>query len=142
VTEAPQLTESLVTSIPDAIVVADGNGQIILWNRGAERIFGFTSAEAVGQSLDLIIPERLRERHWTGYRRVMAGAPSRYGEGDLLAVPAIRSDGSTISIEFTVAVFEHEGERLIGALIRDVTERWQREREVSRRLAELERPHA
>lgn len=141
-TEAPQLTESLVRSIPDAIVVADGNGQIILWNRGAERIFGFTSAEAVGQSLDLIIPERLRERHWTGYRRVMAGAPSRYGEGDLLAVPAIRSDGSTISIEFTVAVFEHEGERLIGALVRDVTERWQREREVSRRLAELERPHA
>ncbi len=97
-TEAPQLTESLVTSIPDAIVVADGNGQNEYSLEPQERgIFGFTSAEAVGQSLDLMIPERLRERHWTGYRRVMAGAPSRYGEGDLLAVPAIRSDGSTIS---------------------------------------------
>jgi PAS domain S-box-containing protein len=138
VTTGSELGDLLIRSIPDAIVVADQKGQIVLWNHGAERIFGYSGEQALGQSLDLIIPERLRQRHWEGYYRVMGGAPSRYGAGDLLAVPAIRADGSTISIEFTVAVVEHDGQRLIGAVIRDVTERWQRERDLRKRLSELE----
>ena len=137
-TEPPRLGDVLVGSIPDAIIVADAEGRVVLWNPGAERIFGYDQDEALGQSLDLIIPERLRQRHWDGYGRVMAGAPSKYGAGDMLAVPAIRADGATISIEFTVAIVEHGGERFIGAVIRDVTERWQRERELRRRLAETD----
>lgn len=139
-TEAPSLTDILVRSIPDAIIVADREGRIVLWNGGAERIFGYAEDDALNQSLDLIIPERLRQRHWDGYNRVMGGAPSKYGEGDMLAVPAVRADGSTISIEFTVAIVEKDGERLIGAVIRDVTERWQRERELRKQVAEAGQP--
>ncbi|HET9199456.1 MAG TPA: PAS domain S-box protein [Dehalococcoidia bacterium] len=139
-TETPSLTDVLVRSIPDAIIVADREGRIVLWNGGAERIFGYAEDDALNQSLDLIIPERLRQRHWDGYNRVMGGAPSKYGEGDMLAVPAVRADGSTISIEFTVAIVEKDGERLIGAVIRDVTERWQRERELRKQLAEAGQP--
>ena len=141
-TETQQLADLLLSAIPDAVVVADKNGRITPWSRGAVRIFGYTQDQAVGQTLDLIIPERLRQRHWEGYDRVMGGAPSKYGDGDMLAVPAIRADGETISIEFTVAVVEPNGDRLIGAVIRDVTERWQREREMRKRLAELEGPDA
>ncbi|HEX5939533.1 MAG TPA: PAS domain S-box protein [Dehalococcoidia bacterium] len=137
-TETPRLGDVLVSAIPDAIIVADAEGRVVLWNPGAERIFGYSQDEALGESLDLIIPERLRQRHWDGYGRVMAGAPSKYGAGDMLAVPAIRADGTTISIEFTVAIVEHDGQRFIGAVIRDVTERWQRERELRRRLAETD----
>lgn len=141
-TETPQLADLLLDAIPDAVVVADEHGRITLWNGGAVRIFGYAQDQALGQTLDLIIPERLRDRHWEGYDRVMGGAPSKYGDGDMLAVPALRADGETISIEFTVAVVEHNGDRLIGAVIRDVTERWQREREMRKRLAQLERPNA
>ncbi|HSZ53559.1 MAG TPA: PAS domain-containing protein [Caulobacteraceae bacterium] len=68
----------------------------------ASRIFGFTEGEAVGERLDLIIPERLRARHWEGFDRVMGGAPSRYGDGAFLAVRALHKDGRQISVEFTI----------------------------------------
>ena len=73
----------------DAIIVADADGIIRLWNEGAARIFGFAAAEALGQSLDLIIPEGLRARHWAGFNQTMATGESRYGGGDVLAVPAL-----------------------------------------------------
>ena len=83
------LLEALLQTSSDAIVVSDAEGRIGFWNPGATRIFGFDAAEAVGQSLDLIIPEKLRARHWQGYRQVMETGQSRYGEGDLLSVPAL-----------------------------------------------------
>ncbi len=130
----------IVEGSPDAIILADREGTIRLWNAGAEMIFGFTAAEAVGQSMDIIIPERLRARHWDGYRKTMETGVTRYGHGDLLAVPALRRDGSTISIEFTIQVVRDGEGRLaaIVAIIRDVTKRFQRERELGRRLKELE----
>jgi PAS domain S-box-containing protein len=91
-----------VEDCPDAVVYADVAGKIRFWNHSATRIFGYEAVEALGQTLDLIVPESLRARHWQGYDRVMAGGESRYGEGDVLAVPAIRKDGRRISIEFTV----------------------------------------
>jgi len=94
--------ERLAANCPDGIIYADAAGKIRFWNRSATRIFGYEADEALGQTLDLIVPERLRARHWEGYERVMAGSKSRYGEGDVLAVPAMRKDGSRISIEFTV----------------------------------------
>src|SRR5499433_4290213 len=97
------IADALLSTRSDAVVAADRDGIIRFWNAGAERIFGHAEADAVGQSLDLIIPERLRQRHWDGFRHTMATGQSRYGEGDLLSVPALRADGATISVEFTIA---------------------------------------
>ena len=87
------LGEALLHSASDAIIATDREGNITFWNPGAERIFGFTAKEAVGQSLDLIIPENLRARHWSGFRHTMATGTSRYGHGDLLSVPGLTKDG-------------------------------------------------
>ena len=83
----PSLCDAVLGTEADAIVASDSEGIIRFWNAGAERIFGYSTSEALGQSLDIIIPERLRHRHWAGYRQVMASGTSRYGRGDVLAVP-------------------------------------------------------
>jgi PAS domain S-box-containing protein len=122
------LFQRIVENMPEAVVVSDREGAIILWNRGAEAMFGYSAADAVGQSLDLIIPERFRARHWDGYRTVMSTGLTRYGQ-KLLAVPAIRKDGRRISIEFSIVLLRDDDEAPAGAaaIIRDVTERWERE---------------
>jgi len=118
---------TLLRATPDAVVYADAEGLIRFWNDGAERIFGFVAAEALGQSLDIIIPQSLRQRHWDGYRKTMATGETRYGAGDLLSVPAVRKDGSRISIEFTVTPFHDAAGKMIGiaAVMRDVTKRFE-----------------
>src|SRR4051794_1189627 len=122
-----QLGGAVLHSMSDAIIASDRDGRITFWNPGAERIFGFLRSEAVGQSLDLIIPERLRERHWTGYTEVMRTGESRYGHGDLLSVPALRKDGRRLSIEFTIVTLKDEAGAMIGmaAILRDVTARFE-----------------
>ena len=108
-----QFAHRLVSGMPDAIVCADAEGVIRLWNRGATRIFGFTEAEALGRSLDIIIPERLRERHWQGYRATMRTRQTRYGDGQVLSVPAVRKDGARISVEFTVVPFTNDAGQIM-----------------------------
>ena len=134
------LYRQIIDGSPDAVVFGDAQGVIRLWNAGAEAIFGFTAAEAVGQSMDIIIPERLRGRHWEGYHRTMATGVSRYGAGDLLAVPALTKDGRGISIEFTIQMLKGPSGEILGpvATMRDVTRRFQREKDMARRLKELE----
>jgi PAS domain S-box-containing protein len=131
---------AIVEGAPEAIIVADPEGVIRLWNAGAEATFGFRAAEALGRTLDLIIPDRYRERHWTGYRRVMETGTTSYG-GRLLAVPAMRKDGARLSIEFHVVVLRDPSGAVAGvaAIVRDVTERWQRERALREQVQELER---
>jgi PAS domain S-box-containing protein len=126
---------------PDAIVATDREGHILFWNPGAERIFGFAEREAMGQSLDLIIPENLRARHWEGFRHVMETGTSRYGRGDLLSVPGLTRDGRRISVEFTIVMLR-DGERVTGtvAVMRDVTRRFEEVRELKRKLAEASQP--
>lgn len=132
------LADSILNAASDAIVATDAKGTITFWNRGAERIFGFTQAEAVGQSLDMIIPERLRARHWAGFYRTMRTGESRYGEGDLLAAPGLRKDGTQISLEFTIAEVLSGGERIgLAAILRDVSKRFEEMRELRRRLSAL-----
>jgi PAS domain S-box-containing protein len=128
-TPSPWLFQRIVEDMAEAVVVSDRNGVIVFWNRAAEAMFGHSAAEAMGQSLDLIIPERFRARHWAGYRAVMSSGVTRYGL-ELLAVPAVRSDGRRISIEFSIVLVRDPGGELIGAaaIIRDVTARWERER--------------
>jgi PAS domain S-box-containing protein len=130
-----ELCRRLVTDGGDAIVYADRDGVIQYWNAAASRLFGFDSAEAVGRSLDIIIPERLRARHWEGYRRTMATGTSRYQSGALLSVPALKKDGSQISVEFTIVTITGSDGRLlgIGAVMRDVTERFNELKELRRR---------
>lgn len=133
------LCRQIVEGAQDAIIVADRDGRIRLWNPGAETMFGYRAEEALGQSLDLIIPERLRERHWEGYRRVMATGVTRYGR-EVLAVPGVRKDGTRLSLEFTVVLLLDAAGAVEGvaAILRDVTARWEREKALWDRLAALE----
>ncbi|MBV8093080.1 MAG: PAS domain S-box protein [Acetobacteraceae bacterium] len=128
---------TLARQAPDAIIYADATGLIAFWNQGAERIFGFSAAEALGQSLDIIIPENLRKRHWDGFAATMRTGNSRYGLGDLLAVPALRKDGTRISVEFTILPFHDALDRMMGiaAIIRDVTKRFEEMRRLRKELA-------
>jgi PAS domain S-box-containing protein len=130
-----ELAEALLHSMSDAIIASDSDGRISFWNPGAERIFGFSRAEAIGQSLDLIIPERLRARHWTGYSEVMRTGESRYGHGDLLSVPALRKDGARLSIEFTIVPLKDDAGAMTGmaAILRDVTARFEELRALRQR---------
>ncbi len=131
--------DKLVEAAGDAIVAADAEGRIVLWNPAAERIFGFSRGEALGQSLDLIIPERFRQRHWEGYDKVMRSGATRYGT-EVLRVPALRKDGRPLSIAFTVALLKSTDGRVesIVAIMRDDTARWNDERALKKRLAEAE----
>jgi len=128
---------AFVHAAGDAIIAAGADGRIIFWNPAATRIFGFSEVEALGQSLDLIIPERFRARHWEGYRQVMESGKSKYA-ADVLRVPATAKDGRALSIAFTVTLLDASKGRLIAAIVRDETTRWNEERELKRRLAELE----
>lgn len=130
---------ALVNGLADAVVVADPEGIICFWNAAAERVFGWTAADALGSSLDLIIPERQRGRHWDGYRSVMATGETKYGS-DLLRVPSLHADGQRHSIAFTVTLLTDEAGAVTGiaAVARDETERWHDEQELRRRLLAAE----
>jgi PAS domain S-box-containing protein len=132
-----RVADSVLDGAADAVVVCDRDGKISFWNPGAERVFGYTRDEATGRSLDLIVPERLRQRHWQGYGRVMQTGQTRYGENDVLSVPALRKNGATISVEFTIYPINHDG-RMIGiaAIMRDVTKRFNEMRALKRKLEE------
>jgi PAS domain S-box-containing protein len=131
--------KALVGAIGDAVVVADPQGRIVMWNPAAARMFGYSEAEALGQSLDLIIPERLRKRHWEGYDKSMATGTTKYGH-DLLRVPAIDKDNRPMSIAFTVAMLHGADGKVnaIAAVMRDETARFAEERALKKRVADLE----
>ena len=131
--------ERLVQAAGDAIIAADPEGRIVSWNPAAERIFGFTAHEALGQTLDLIIPERFRARHWDGYKQVMRTGQTKYGT-EVLRVPARHKDGRPLSIAFTVALLSREDgdTEAIAAIVRDETSRWNEERSLRERLRKLE----
>ncbi|PKN83128.1 MAG: hypothetical protein CVU47_00540 [Chloroflexi bacterium HGW-Chloroflexi-9] len=134
------LAELIFEQAPDAIIFADLAGAIRAWNAGAERVFGHTAAEAIGQHLDLIIPEQFREAHWRGYSRALAAGETKY-QGQVLPTRAVRRDGETIYVELSFAIIHgREGGGVIGALAhaRDITERWIREREQRRELRDLQ----
>jgi PAS domain S-box-containing protein len=131
--------EKLITNMPDAVVYSDRDGTIRYWNGGAVRLFGHTADEAVGQSLDLIIPEGLRARHWDGYRETMRTGRTRYGDGQLLSVPAIRKDGKRVSVAFTIVPFVDDNGALTGiaAIMRDVTAQFEETRALRKEITAL-----
>ena len=129
----------LVDALGDGVVVCDAAGAITVWNPAATRIFGFTEADAIGQSLDLIIPERQRQRHWDGYHKTMDTGETRYG-ADVLRVPALHKEGKPLSIAFTVAMLYTPDGKVssIVAIVRDETVRWGDERALKAKVAQLE----
>jgi PAS domain S-box-containing protein len=130
------ICKNIVAGAPDAIIFADERAIIRLWNSGAESILGYSANEAIGQGLDIIIPEKLRERHNQGYLKVMQTGVTKYST-ELLAVPAMRKDGARISIEFSIVILKSDQGTVLGsaAIIRDVTARWEREKAVRKQAA-------
>lgn len=137
--DVKELSLQILALAPDAIIFADREGIIRLWNQGAERIFGYPAEQAIGQSLDLIIPEKLRTRHWDGYHKTMATGVSRYGS-EMLSVPATHRNGTRISTEFSIVMLVDDDNKPFGvaAIMRDITERHLKEKQLRERLAELE----
>lgn len=141
VAQRQTLADTILTSAGDAILYCDRDGLIRFWNPGAVRIFGFSAEQALGQTLDIIIPEQQRARHWHGFQRVIESGHTHYGEGDLLAVPALRQDGRRISVEFTIMPMRGPDGRMDGmaAVMRDVTERFEALRDARRRLKDAQK---
>ena len=136
-TDAADFAEALIAGAPDAVIFTDADGTITRWHTGATRMFGYAAAEAIGSSLDLIIPDTLRARQWQGYRETMRTGQTRYGDGQILAVPALRKDGSRLPVEFTIVPFlDPEGRMCgIGAILRDVTTRFEEMRALRKQVA-------
>jgi PAS domain S-box-containing protein len=135
--------KQLVNCIGDAIVVVDAHEKIVMWNPAATRIFGYSEEEALGGTLDLIVPERQRHRHNEGCRKSMDTGLTRYGSS-LLKVPALHKNGSMLSIAFTVGMLFEENHKVnrIVAVIRDETERFAQEKALKQRIADLENPQS
>ena len=131
--------EQLANVMGDGVVISDAEGKIVFWNSAAERIFGYTANEALGKSLDIITPERFRERHWDGYKKSMETGITRYGS-TLLTVPALHKEGKALSIAFTVAMLTNSDGNVegIAAVVRDDTARFQADRLLKKQIAELE----
>lgn len=130
---------ALVNQSPDAIVFSDIQGVIRVWNPAATRVFGFTEDEAVGQNLDIIIPERFREAHWKGFERAISNRKTKYS-GQALATRSVHSDGTPIYVELSFSVVVDNKGEVLGALAhaRDITERFEKDRENRKRMQALE----
>ena len=129
-TPPEHLAARILDGSPEAVLICDRSGTVRYWNRGAERVFGFSNPEIVGASMDLIIPERLRARHWAGWETAMKTGVTAYDDGRLLAVPALHKDGRQISIEFSIQLLRDRNGQVewVVAVLRDVTDRFKREK--------------
>lgn len=132
-----EIALAILRGSADAVIASERDGLIMLWNPGAERIFGFAAAEAVGRSLDIIIPEPLRARHWQGYRQVMETGQSRYSAGELLSVPALHKAGHRISVQFTIVPIADGAGRIeaMVAVLRDQTAQFEEMKALRREVA-------
>ena len=129
----------LVAQAPDAMIFADRSGVIRAWNTAAERVFGHPATDAIGERLDLIVPEQFREAHWAGWERAIGEGQTKY-VGQSVPTRAERADGTPITVELGFAIILDDAGASIGALAtaRDISERWEQDRATRRRLRELE----
>jgi PAS domain S-box-containing protein len=135
----PALAVQLVELAPDAVIYAGTDGVIRVWNAAAATIYGHTAEEAIGQDLNIIVPERFQDAHWKGYDRAIADGETKY-RGQLMPTRSMRKDGTAIYVELGFAMVKDANGEVTGVLAtaRDITERFQREREQRERLRELE----
>jgi PAS domain S-box-containing protein len=122
--QQPRLADLIVAHTVDAVIYADVEGVIRLWNDAAQKVFGFERDEAVGASLDLIIPERLRDAHWRGYRAAMSSGTTRLG-GRATLTKGIHKSGRSVYVEMSFSVVKDAANQVVGsvAIARDVTEK-------------------
>ncbi len=141
-TECTDIDRLIVEQMADAMIYSDKEGVIRGWNAAAESLFGYTKGEAIGQSLDLIIPEHLREAHWSGFNRAMASGTTRLAGLATITRSLTRSRG-TIYVEMSFAVVSDGDGKVIGsvAVARDATQRREKERALRERLEILEKLH-
>ena len=113
----------------EAVIFADRGGVIRYWGRGAESLFGHSAADALGESLDLIIPERFRSAHWQAYDRAVESGRTKY-EGRTLTTRSLRKDGSKLFVDLIFELVKDARETVVGALAigRDCTARYLSER--------------
>ncbi len=133
---SPQLSESILQSIHEAIVYADLKGIIQYWNGGSETVFGFSAEEALGQSLDIIIPEKMRKAHWDGYEKAIARGDTVSGKGSRIT-RALHKTGQTLYVDMSFAMVRDQSGQLVGSLAvaRDATERYLDERKLRQQVA-------
>lgn len=133
------LSQAIVDQAPDAIIFADRDGTIRVWNRGAEAVFGFAAAEVLGESLDVIIPERLRAAHWEGFRRAIDAGQTKYGNR-VMTTRSVHKNGSKLYVDLSFGLVKDRAGVVTGALAvgRDCTARYLSERALRARVAELE----
>jgi PAS domain S-box-containing protein len=129
----------LLEQAPDAIIYADKNGEISYWNEAATRVFGFDASEAMGQNLDIIIPENFRNQHWTGFDRALGEGDTKY-RGQALPTKATHKDGRSFYVELSFSIVKDASGTVVGAMAaaRDITERFERDRDLRRKLRDLE----
>jgi len=129
----------LIEQNPDAVIFADLDGTIRVWNAAAERVFGHAAADAIGQNLDLIVPERFRDAHWKGWERAIEDRVTKY-VGQSLPTRSVNADGEQITVELSFAIVLDGDGASVGAVAtaRDISERFERDRQTRARLRELE----
>jgi PAS domain S-box-containing protein len=137
----PSLYEDIVNAAPDAVILADAEGMIRLWNAAAETVFGYTAAEVLGRSLDIIVPERFRKAHWDAFGKALAAGETKYA-GRSLVTRSLHKDGRTMYVDMSFALLKDSGAGSAGALafVRDCTSRYLAEKELRARVAALEKP--
>lgn len=141
-TEYPDINSWIVEQMADAMIYSDKKGIICGWNAAAESLFGYAKDDAIGQSLDLIIPERMRDAHWSGFNRAMESGKTRLAGHAMITRSLTRSKG-TIYVEMSFSVISDGSGNAVGsvAVARDATQRRQNERELRERLETLEKLH-
>ena len=135
----PDLTSLIVEQSPDAVIFAGTDGVIQVWNAAAAAMFGYPADKAIGQDLNIIIPEQFRDQHWTGYDRALGAGDTKY-RGQSLPTRANKASGETFYVELSFAIVHDASGAVIGALAhaRDITERFERDRNSRRQLRELQ----
>jgi PAS domain S-box-containing protein len=115
------LYRQLIEKTGDGVVIASTDGTILDWSAGAARIFGWSREQAIGENIDMLIPDNQKDRHWTGYDKVLESGETKFGAGDLLVVSALTADGSRVGIEMGFTPLEQAGSVVaIAAIVRAV----------------------
>jgi PAS domain S-box-containing protein len=138
-TEQPGLSQALIDQLADAVIFADHEGLIQVWNAGAEAIFGYPADRVLGQRLDVLIPDRLRSAHWAAFDAALGTGQMKYGRGSM-TTRSIHQDGSDLYVDLSFALVKDGAGHVLGsvAVARDITSRFRAEKESRKRLAELE----
>jgi PAS domain S-box-containing protein len=135
----PLLCSDIVEQAWEAVIFADRDGRIGLWNRAAEALFGFSAAEAIGASLDLIVPERFRVAHWNGFRKAIESGRTQHG-GEVRTTRSLHKDGRKLYVELSFGLVKTPAGEVAGSLAigRCGNERFAKDAELRARIAALE----